>query len=143
MVDLAQAVRLLAVLWGRWVDESSGLIELVDRYASAGGSSVSAVLATLSAARDKPVAEAVGRACRRHIIECHQGIAARKLATAGRDTFHFTMEDGVLSNGRRRAYDYTSPRLANLSRFLADARFIDGNTVTKDGLAFLKEYEAD
>jgi hypothetical protein len=141
MAGLAQAVRLLAVLWARWADGQGGLTELVDRYAGPGGSSISAVLSTLSAAQEASVQEAIGLACRKHIIECHQGIAARKLATAGRDTFHFTMEDGVLSNGRRRAYDYTSPRLANLGRFLADALFIDGNLITPEGLEFLKEHE--
>jgi hypothetical protein len=141
--DLAHAIRLLAVLWYRWAGEESDLARLVHGHTGPGGNSISTVLSTLSAAQELPMTAAIVTACRRHIIDSHQEIAVRKLTATGRDTYHFTIEDGILSNGRRRAYDYTSPRLANLGRFIADAGFVKANAITADGLAFLEEYAPD
>lgn len=139
---LAEAVRLLAILWGRWGSGQGGVTGVVSHYAGPGSRSLSAVLSTLSATQDAPVTDAVAAVCRRHIIGDHLAIAGRKLVTTGRDTYHFTVADGLLADGKWRAYDYTSPRLNNLARFLADARLLEGHQPTQDGIAFLKEYQA-
>jgi hypothetical protein len=138
---LAQAVRLLGVLWVRWVD-TGNVIDIVKRHAGNSGRSISAVLATLSAEENTPLTDALAKAIHTHVIDGHTVVAGRKLISSGRDTYHFMTANGRISNGKWRPYLYTSPRINNLARFLADAQMHDGQQPTAEGLKFLENHEA-
>lgn len=124
---LLSAAKLLAALWTRWADGANGVRDEVARFVVHGGGSLAGVLATLSEHKDSATSQALGSTLRRHIIEGHLSIAARKLAT-GKFTYRFLLEDGLLSEGWVAPYGYTNPRLGNLAQFLLDAKL-----VTADG----------
>jgi hypothetical protein len=87
----------------------------------------------------KGVEQAIRSAIRRHLVADHLKIAGRKLAASGTFTYHFTLSDGVIADGRLAEYAYTNPRLRNLIRFLRDAHLYDGAAVTPAGTRFLNE----
>jgi hypothetical protein len=132
------------VLWARWGSgaetEVKTVIGWIRNYAGNGGRSLCPILETLSAERDRPVADAIAAACRRHIIAGHLAVAGRKLIATGRDTHHFTLVDGLLADGLSREYVYTGPRLANLARCLEDAGLQRAGLPTEDGLRFLEDH---
>ncbi len=121
---LKSAVRLLAILWVRWSHGSMGVRDEIAQFAGSNGRSVNT---------------AITEALRRHVVLEHLAIAGRKLAASGTFTYHFTLADGLLSNGTPTTYGYTNPRLRNLWRFLRDAKLCDGDKVTPVGLSFLNE----
>jgi hypothetical protein len=93
----------------------------------------------MDAAQDRAVTDSIASVLLRHVVIDHQIIAGRKLSAAGTFTYHFLMEDGLLSEGRLGQYGYTTPRLANLTRVLRDAGYLDAAGVTEDGEAFLEQ----
>jgi hypothetical protein len=123
---LLAAAKLLGVLWNRWAAGADGVRDEVARFSVHGGNSLAGVLATLSAHTDSATSEALAATMRRHIIEGHLAIAARKLAT-GTFTYRFLLEDGMLSDGWVAPYAYTNPRLGNLAQFLLDAKLVDAD----------------
>ncbi|MGH9808275.1 MAG: hypothetical protein ACRD9W_13625, partial [Terriglobia bacterium] len=78
---LLSAAKLLAVLWRRWIDGVEGVRDEVASFSVHGGSSLAGVLMTLSNHKDSATSEALAATMRRHIIEGHLAIAARKLTT--------------------------------------------------------------
>lgn len=133
---LLAAAKLLAILWGKWADGTDGVRDEVARFSVHGGSSLAGVLATLTQHKDSETASALAATIRRHIIEGHLAIAARKLAT-GTFTYRFLLEDGMLSDGWIAPYGYTNPRLGNLAQFLLDAKLVDANgTLTQTGIKY-------
>ena len=136
---LINALQLTATLWLRWGGEDTSVRDTIERHAGNGGRSLSGVLRTLNAEASNTVADALRQTVRRHLIADHLTIAGRKLAASGTFTYHFTLSDGVMSDGRVTTYAYTNPRLRNLIRFLQDAQLYDGSTVTDDGMEFLNE----
>lgn len=138
---LLSAAKLLAVLWQKWADGAHGVREEVAVFSVHGGSSLAGVLATLTEQKDAAAGTALAATLRRHIIEGHLAIAARKLAS-GTFTYRFLLEDGVLSDGWIAPYAYTNPRLSNLAQFLLDAKFVDGDgTLTQTGLKYLNAHQ--
>lgn len=123
---LLDAAKLLAALWTRWADGADGVRDEVARFVVHGGGSLAGVLATLSGHQDSTTSQALTATLRRHIIEGHLSIAARKLAT-GKLTYRFLLEDGSLSDGWVAPYGYTNPRLGNLAQFLVDAKLVDAD----------------
>ncbi|MBU8541676.1 hypothetical protein [Falsiroseomonas tokyonensis] len=138
-----EALQLLGTLWARWAARQDGVLAVVDRHAGGGARSLSAVLRTLNDHRDQPLAEALASVMRLHLIRQHLEIAGHKLLANSLDTFHFTLEDGRVCESYTRAFFNTAPRLTNLSRFLEDARYHEGNQLTADGHAFLDSHAPD
>jgi hypothetical protein len=133
------ALRLIATLWSRWSNGDDTVRRTLALYAGREGRSLAGILHTLNEQASNTVAQALLRAIRRHVISDHLVIAGRKLAASGTFTYHFTMSDGVISDGRLSVYSYTNPRLRNLARFLRDADLYDGVRVTLAGKRFLDE----
>ena len=136
---LSRALQLIGTLWHRWAGPDTSVRDLISGHADRGGRSLAGVLGTLDAKASNTVADAVTQTVRRHLIADHLTIAGRKLAASGTFTYHFTLADGIISDGRLTTYAYTNPRLKNLARFLRDANLIEGTTVTAAGARFLSE----
>jgi hypothetical protein len=128
---LSSALRLIATLWLRWGGDDRSVRDTIQHYAGSGGRSLSGVLRSLDSQAAQTVEQAMRGVIRRHLITDHLAIAGRKLASSGTFTYHFTLSDGVVSDGRLAAYGYTTPRLHNLIRFVRDADLYDG-TVLND-----------
>lgn len=136
---LSSALQLIATLWHRWGKEHDTLRVMIERDAGKGARSLSGVLNTLNGLASKSVEQVLHQTLRSHLIADHLAIAGRKLAATGTFTYHFTLSDGVLSDGRLTLYTYTNPRLRNLMRFLRDAALFDGASLTPAGMRFLNE----
>lgn len=136
---LSSALQLIATLWLRWGGEDRSVRDMIERHAGRGGRSLSGVLRTLDGQASNTVEDALRQTVRRHLIADHLAIAGRKLAASGTFTYHFTLSDGIMSDGRVTTYAYTNPRLRNLIRFLRDAQLYDGSAVTDAGMRFLRE----
>ena len=137
--SLSSALQLVATLWLRWNGEDASVRHTIERYAGKGGRSLLDVLRTLNEQATNSVEQAIRSAIRGHLIADHLKIAGRKLAASGTFTYHFTLSDGVMADGRLAEYAYTNPRLQNLIRFLRDAHLYDGTAVTPAGTRFLNE----
>jgi hypothetical protein len=133
----SSALRLIATLWYRWNGEDGSVRGLIKKHAGKEGRSLSSVLNTLDAQASNSAEQTIIKTIRHHVISDHLMIAGRKLAATGTFTYHLTMSDGVVSDGRIAVYTYTNPRLQNLIRFLRDANFHDGRAVTPNGTSFL------
>lgn len=136
---LSSALQLIATLWFRWGQKDRSVRETIQHYAGSGGRSLSGVLRSFDIQSAQPVEQAMHDVIRRHLITDHLAIAGRKLANSGTFTYHFTLSDGVVSDGRLAAYGYTTPRLQNLIRFVRDADLYDGTAVTQAGARFLND----
>lgn len=136
---LSNALQLIATLWLRWARTETSVRDMIERHAGRGGRSLAGVLRTLDGQASSSVEDAVIHTVRRHLIADHLTIAGRKLAASGTFTYHFTLSDGVISDGRTTTYAYTNPRLKNLIRFLRDADLYDGTIITEAGMRFLSE----
>lgn len=137
--SLSSALQLIATLWFRWNGEDASVCHTIERYAGRGGRSLLDVLRTLNEQAANSVEQAIRSAIRRHLIADHLKIAGRKLAASGTFTYHFTLSDGVIADGRLAEYAYTNPRLRNLIQFLRDAHLYDGAALTPAGTRFLNE----
>jgi hypothetical protein len=138
---LVAAIQLLAALWGRWsAGAGKPVREIIGTFAQGGGKSLAGVLKSLDTLADRDVRSTLVEVIRRHVIADHLAIAGRKLSASGTFTYHFTMADGRISDGRVSTYGYTTPRLRNLIRFLRDARLCDDEGPTADGKRFLDEH---
>lgn len=135
------AVRLIGVLHARWGAGEGGVWDTVERAALGGGKSIAGLLRTLASPEGASALDVMIIALRRHIFSDHLAIAGRKLSASGTFTYHFTMADGVVSDGRLSPYGYTTPRIFNLYRFLRDARLCDDEGLTKDGLRFVNDHQ--
>ena len=136
---IGDAVRLLGLLWARWADGDGGVREVIARAAGPGGRSLDGVMRTINAGHDEPAGDALAAVLHKHIIVDHQLIAGRKLSAAGTFTYHFLIEDGLLSDGLLGEYGYTNPRLGNLTRVLRDAGLLSLDGVTAAGEAFREQ----
>lgn len=139
LATIGDAVRLLGLLWARWADSDGGVREIIARAAGPGGRSLDGVIRTIDARHDEPAIDTLAAVLHKHIIVDHQLIAGRKLSAAGTFTYHFLIEDGLLSDGLLGQYGYTNPRLGNLTRVLRDAGLLTIDGVTAAGEAFLEQ----
>jgi hypothetical protein len=136
---LSSALQLIATLWFRWGSDGRSVRDTIQHFAGSGGRSLAGVLRSLDNQAAQTVEKAMRDVIRRHLITDHLAIAGRKLASSGTFTYHFTLSDGVVSDGRIAAYGYTTPRLQNLIRFVRDAGLFDGMAVTQAGARFLND----
>jgi len=136
---LLDAFKLLGILWAKWARNDGDVRPIIARAAGRDGRSLDGILRTLDATQQEPVGQAIAAVLLKHIIIDHQIIAGRKLSAAGTFTYHFLIEDGLLSEGRLGEYGYTTPRLFNLTRVLRDAGYLDDGGVTAEGEAFLEQ----
>ena len=139
--DLRDAFRLLARLWVRWAGSDGDVRKIVFVTAGRTGRSLDGVFRSLDEKAGSPAREAAVAVLQRHIVIDHQTIAGHKLSAAGTFTYHFTVENGLLSDGEVGAYAYTTPRLGNFTRFLRDAKLIEDGVVTAAGEAFLEAHQ--
>ena len=135
------AFKLLAVLWARWAKGDEAVRPIIARMAGPDGRSLDGVLRTLDLAQSLTAGEALAAVMLKHVVIDHQIIAGRKLSTAGTFTYHFLVEDGLISEGLLGEYGYTTPRLFNLTRVLRDAGYLSDDGVTSDGEAFLEQHQ--
>lgn len=138
---LLNAFKLLGMLWAKWAKNDGNVRGVIARAAGADGRSLDGLLRTLDLTQDQAAGDALAAVLFKHIIIDHQIIAGRKLSTAGTFTYHFLVEDGLLSEGLLGEYGYTTPRLFNLTRVLRDAGYLNSDGVTTDGEAFLEQYQ--
>lgn len=136
---MLDSCKLLGILWAKWSGKDGNVRPIIATVAGTDTRSLDGILRTMDAAQNELVTDAIASVLFRHIVIDHQIIAGRKLSAAGTFTYHFLMEDGLLSEGRLGQYGYTTPRLANLTRVLRDAGYLDANGVTADGEAFLEQ----
>lgn len=136
---LTAAVNLILTLWGRWSEPENRVRKTIGHYAGERGKSLAGALRTLDKHAGKPVPEALHELIRRHILADHLAIAGHKLSGSGTFTYHFTLADGLLADGRPGIYGYTNPRMGNLIRFLEDAGLCRDGIVTADGEKFLND----
>jgi hypothetical protein len=101
---LSSALQLIATLWLRWNGEDASVRYTIERYAGRGGRSLLDVLRTLNEHAANSVEQAIRSAIRRHLIADHLKIAGRKLAASGTFTYHFTLSDGIIADGRLNEY---------------------------------------
>ena len=120
-------------------ERTANVRPIIATAAGADARSLDGILRTMDVAQDQAVTDTITSVLIRHIVIDHQIIAGRKLSAAGTFTYHFLMEDGLFSEGRLGQYGYTTPRLANLTRVLRDAGYLDAEGVTADGEAFLEQ----
>jgi hypothetical protein len=135
------AFKLLAVLWARWAKGDEAVRPIIARMAGPDGRSLDGILRTLDLCQSLTAGEALAAVMLKHVVIDHQIIAGRKLSTAGTFTYHFLVEDGLLSEGLLGEYGYTTPRLFNLTRVLRDAGYLSDDGVTSDGEAFLEQHQ--
>lgn len=139
---LLAATKLLGVLWHKWGSSEEPVRDEVALFSVGGGTSLAGVLTTLKETTSLTVAEALENVVRRHVIADHLAIAGRKLAIAGKYTYRFVLENGLLSDGWVAEYGYTNPRLRNLATFLVDAKLADvDGSVTATGLSLVNEFQ--
>ena len=133
------AFKLLGILWAKWSGTEGNVRPIIATAAGTDTRSLHGILRTMDTAQAQTVRDSLASVILRHIIIDHQIIAGRKLSAAGTFTYHFLTEDGLFSEGRLGQYGYTTPRLANLTRVLRDAGYLNATGVTEDGEAFLEQ----
>ena len=81
----------------------------------------------------------IGNLIKKFVVSNHLMIAGQKLATGGRFTYRFTLDDGCLVDGEFGEYTYTQPRIVNLLTFARDAQLVDEESgkITAAGTEFL------
>lgn len=136
---LVAAVNLILTLWGRWSTPENKLRDIISYYAGENGKSLTGVLLTLDRHASKTLPEVLHELIRLHILTNHLAIAGYKLSNTGSFTYHFTLTDGVVADGRPSVYGFTNPRMGNLVRFLEDAGLCREGSVTTDGEKFLND----
>lgn len=131
------STQLILSLWLRWGGDMDVRQELAAKTVD--GRSAEGVFRFLDAHSDTDANTAVASLIRRFVVSNHLMIAGQKLATGGRFTYRFTLDDGNLVDGEFGQYTYTTPRIFNLHTFARDASLIDASTgkLTAAGTEFL------
>jgi hypothetical protein len=138
---LRAAAELLAILWSKFRLGQHGVRATIKLRARGGGRSLDSVFDSLDARCEATTADALGRAIYDSIVIQHLEIAGVKLTLSGTFTYRFGVCDGKLHDGIVAKYEYTTPRLPNLARFLSDARLRMAEKVTKAGEKFLNAHQ--
>lgn len=140
MPDAAAIVgsaKLLLSLWLRWTTDLKVRADLAS--ATTEGRSAEGVFRFLDSARNTNARGTIANLVKKFIVANHLTIAGQKLATGGRFTYRFTLDDGCLVDGEYGEYTYTTPRIFNLLTFARDAHLVDRHTgkLTAAGSEFL------
>lgn len=131
------STQLILSLWLRWREASQVRDELHQETVE--GRSVEGVFRFLDLNSAENARLTVAKLIKKFVVSNHLTIAGQKLATGGRFTYRFTLDDGCLVDGEFGEYTYTQPRIANLLTFARDAHLVDEETgvITTAGAEFL------
>ena len=135
--SISSSAELILSLWRRWREDSAVRDELA--LATAEGRSAEGIFRFLDLHQDANALLTITNLIKKFVVSNHLMIAGQKLATGGRFTYRFTMDDGCLVDGEYGEYTYTNPRIFNLLTFAKDAQLVDPETglVTEEGREFL------
>lgn len=128
---------LILSLWHRWKEAAALRDEL--RGETVEGRSVEGVFALLDRNATANARITIAELIKKFVIANHLTIAGQKLATGGRFTYRFTLDEGCVVDGEYAEYTYTQPRIGNLLTFARDAHLVDAdsNLITPAGANFL------
>lgn len=131
------STKLILSLWIRWRENALIREELLRETVE--GRSVEGVFRFLDLNSAENARLTIAKLIKKFVVSNHLMIAGQKLATGGRFTYRFTLDDGCLVDGEFGEYTYTQPRIANLLTFARDAHLVDGEsgTITAAGAEFL------
>ncbi len=131
------STRLILSLWIRWRENALIREELLRETVE--GRSVEGVFRFLDLNSGENARLTIAKLIKKFVVSNHLMIAGQKLATGGRFTYRFTLDDGCLVDGEFGEYTYTQPRIANLLTFARDANLVDWESgiITAAGAEFL------
>ena len=131
------STKLIMSLWFRWKEAMQIRDEL--RRETVDGRSVEGVFGFLDLHSAETAHLTIAKLIKKFVVSNHLMIAGQKLATGGRFTYRFTLDDGCLVDGEFGEYTYTQPRIGNLLTFARDADLIDVDTgiLSAAGMEFL------
>ena len=134
---VAGSTKLILSLWLRWREAAQVRDELVQETVE--GRSAEGIFRFLDSNAGEHAKLTIAKLIKKFVISNHLMIAGQKLATGGRFTYRFTLDDGCLVDGEFGEYTYTQPRIANLLTFARDAHLVDveSGIITAAGLEFL------
>ena len=134
---IVSSAKLLFSLWLRWSEESEVRDELT--LATVEGRSAEGFFKFLDLAQKSNARTTIANLIKKFVISNHLMIAGQKLATGGRFTYRFTLDDGCLVDGEYGEYTYTTPRIFNLLTFARDSHLVDPESgkLTAAGAEFL------
>ncbi|MBZ9727941.1 hypothetical protein LB554_28770 [Mesorhizobium sp. CO1-1-11] len=131
------STRLILSLWLRWREATQVRDELFRETVE--GRSAEGVFRFLDLNSSANARLTIAKLIKKFVVSNHLMIAGQKLATGGRFTYRFTLDDGCLVDGEFGEYTYTQPRITNLLTFARDADLVDESTgvITVAGAEFL------
>jgi hypothetical protein len=131
------STKLILSLWIRWREKAPIREELLRETVE--GRSVEGVFRFLDLNSAANARLTIAKLIKKFVVSNHLMIAGQKLATGGRFTYRFTLDDGCLVDGEFGEYTYTQPRIANLLTFARDANLVDRESgiITAAGAEFL------
>lgn len=131
------STKLILSLWRRWRENAKVRDELLRETVE--GRSAEGVFRFLDLNSAANARLTIAKMIKKFVVSNHLMIAGQKLATGGRFTYRFTLDDGCLVDGEFGEYTYTQPRIANLLTFARDAHLIDRESgiITAAGVEFL------
>ena len=134
---VAGSTKLILSLWFRWREVAQVRDELL--LETVEGRSVEGVFRFLDLNSAENAKITIAKLIKKFVVSNHLTIAGQKLATGGRFTYRFTLDDGCLVDGEFGEYTYTQPRIANLLTFARDAHLVDeeSGVITAAGAKFL------
>ena len=134
---IANSTKLIFSLWDRWREAPE--VRKALGLATAEGRSAEGVFRFLDTHPHSNATSTVATLIKKFVVSNHLTIAGQKLATGGRFTYRFTLDDGCLVDGELSEYTYTQPRIENLLTFSRDAGLVDAETgrITAAGADFL------
>ncbi|MFB6447153.1 hypothetical protein [Bradyrhizobium tunisiense] len=134
---VAASTKLILSLWIRWREKA--LIREALLRETVEGRSVEGVFRFLDLNSAANARFTIAKLIKKFVVSNHLMIAGQKLATGGRFTYRFMLDDGCLVDGEFGEYTYTQPRIANLLTFARDADLVDRESgiITAAGAEFL------
>lgn len=131
------SAKLLFSLWLHWTGETEVRDKLT--LATAEGRSAQGVFKFLDINEKANARATFADLLKKFVVSNHLMIAGQKLATGGRFTYRFLLDDGCLVDGEYGEYTYTTPRIFNLLTFARDAHLVDPESgkITAAGTEFL------
>ncbi len=135
--SITGAATMILSMWRRWRTDTEVRTALA--RATVEGRSAEGLFLFLDRAANTNVVEVITQLISKFVIANHLVIAGHKLATGGRLTYRFALEDGCIVDGEFGEYTFTTPRIFNLLTFARDAHLVDraSDTLTAAGKEFL------
>ncbi|WP_434718078.1 hypothetical protein P5W98_14290 [Paraburkholderia sp. A1BS-2L] len=135
----ANALRLLAVLYARFIDQLERMqSELPVLSRSPYLPSIVSELNYFKARAGESISDILNRLLRERIIERHLWVAIQKLRSQGDYTFLLETDDGKVRVRQKDSPSFTNPRLAPAISFLGDIYLVDDSGLTAAGKKILE-----